>query len=124
MDIISTSAVATIIQAVSAALMAVVSAKAGVVAAKNPTNANRLTTREQAPMICSPALSIHDSCPHLRPFPADAFWLEWDLQRVLVGLAGADAQHVIDRRDENLAVADLAGAGARGDDVDDLVGDI
>ena len=33
-------------------------------------------------------------------------------QRVVVGLAGADAHRVIDRCDENLAVADLAGARA------------
>jgi hypothetical protein len=46
MVIISTRAVATIIQAVSAALMVEVSAKAGVVSAKNPTNAERLTARE------------------------------------------------------------------------------
>src|SRR5262245_13121160 len=43
---------------------------------------------------------------------------------VAVGLAGADAHGVVDRRDKNLAIADLAGPGAAGDDVDDLVGDV
>src|SRR6185436_16241833 len=33
------------------------------------------------------------------------------LQRVLAGFAGADAHHLLERRDEDLAVADLAGAG-------------
>jgi hypothetical protein len=33
-------------------------------------------------------------------------------ERVAVSLAGANAQRVIDRRHENLAVADLAGTGA------------
>jgi hypothetical protein len=46
MVIISTKAVATIIQEVSAALMVEVSAKAGVASVENPTNANRLTPRE------------------------------------------------------------------------------
>jgi hypothetical protein len=51
-----------------------VSARAGVVRAKDPTNANRLTAREQAPMMCSPALSTYDSCPHLRPSRPGAFF--------------------------------------------------
>jgi len=46
------------------------------------------------------------------------------LQRVAVGFAGADAQGVIDRRHEDLAVADLAGACVRGDDLDRLVREI
>src|SRR5258707_3606897 len=37
------------------------------------------------------------------------------LKHVAVGLAGADAQRVIDRRDKNLAVADLPGARSRRD---------
>jgi hypothetical protein len=46
------------------------------------------------------------------------------LERVAVGLAGSYSQRMIDRRYEDLAVADLPGARARGDDVDGLVGDI
>src|SRR3954471_21755409 len=46
------------------------------------------------------------------------------LKRVAVGLAGPDPQRVIDRRHEDLAVADLPGAGARGDHPDRLVGEV
>src|SRR3954469_20427901 len=74
-------------------------------------------------MMCSPALPTYNSCPHLGRLRRMRFETQIFLERVLVGLAGADAQHVVDRRDENLAVADLPGAGARGDDVDHLVGD-
>ena len=42
-------------------------------------------------------------------------------ERVGVGLAGADAHGLIDRRDEDLAVADLAGLGGVGDGFDHLV---
>src|ERR1700722_3829596 len=45
------------------------------------------------------------------------------LERVAVGLAGPYPQRMINRRHEDLAVADLPGARARGDDVDRLVGD-
>src|SRR5712671_1431242 len=47
-----------------------------------------------------------------------------NLERVAVGFAGPDPQGVIDRRHKNLAVADLAGARARGDDVHRLVGKV
>src|SRR5438094_10540398 len=40
------------------------------------------------------------------------------LDRGFVGLAGADAHHVLDRGDEDLAVADLAGARRLDDRVD------
>src|SRR5215207_8409802 len=40
------------------------------------------------------------------------------LQRVGVGLAGADAHRALDAGDENLAVADLPGLGGRGDRLD------
>src|SRR3954466_10195206 len=43
------------------------------------------------------------------------------LKRVAVGLAGPDPQRVIDRRHEDLAIADLPGAGARGNAPDRLV---
>src|SRR6185437_2127493 len=41
-----------------------------------------------------------------------------DLQRVRAGLAGADAERLLDRRDEDLAVADLAGVGGLLDRLD------
>src|SRR5881398_1736575 len=47
-----------------------------------------------------------------------------NLERVAVGFAGPDPQRVIDRRHEYLAVADLAGAGTRGDDVNRLLGEV
>src|ERR1700737_5514840 len=49
--------------------------------------------------------------------------LESASERVAVGFAGPDPQRVIDRRHEYLAVADLAGARACGDDVNRLVGE-
>src|SRR3974390_1229338 len=45
-------------------------------------------------------------------------------KRVAVGFPGPDAQRVIERRNEDLAVADLAGARIRGDDVDRLLREI
>src|ERR1700681_4317023 len=48
----------------------------------------------------------------------------WSLERVAVGFAGSDPQSMIDRSHEYLAVADLPGARAGGDDFDRLVGDI
>src|ERR1043166_5828860 len=44
------------------------------------------------------------------------------LERVGVGLTGADAHHVIDVQHENLAVADLAGLRGRRDGFDHFVG--
>src|SRR6266516_7768698 len=50
---------------------------------------------------------------------------QWqNLERVAVGFAGPDPQRVIDRRHEYLAVADLTGAGTRGDDVNRLFGEV
>src|SRR5579859_1682150 len=43
------------------------------------------------------------------------------LQGVLAGLAGADAHHLLERRDEDLSVADLSGARRGLDGLDDLV---
>src|SRR5215207_5464230 len=45
-------------------------------------------------------------------------------ERVAVGLAGADSQGVVDRRDEDLAVADLPGTRVRGNDLDRLLDDV
>src|SRR5579871_5375999 len=56
-----------------------------------------------------------------RKYPGSpAKWLE----RVAVGFASPDPQRVIDRRYENLAVANLPGARACGNHIDCLVGDI
>src|SRR5215211_5576906 len=43
------------------------------------------------------------------------------LERRGIGLAGADADGLVEAEDEDLAVADLAGFGRNGDRVDDLV---
>src|SRR4029077_20693215 len=72
------------------------------------------------PMPCTPKTSRESSylkrcCRPLR---------KKFLQRVAVGLASADAQRMIDRRDEDLAVADLPGARLRRDDLHRLVGDL
>src|SRR6185312_8788236 len=48
-----------------------------------------------------------------------------DLESVCIGLTRADANGLLDREDENLSVADLAGLGGSGDRADhllDLVG--
>src|SRR5512140_2308273 len=51
--------------------------------------------------------------------------IRWkNLERVAVGFAGPDPQRVIDRRHEYLAVANLSGAGAGGNDLDRLVGEV
>ena len=44
------------------------------------------------------------------------------LDRCLVPFSGADAQRGIDRRDEDLAVADAARGGGGGDRLDHLLG--
>src|SRR5579859_657371 len=46
------------------------------------------------------------------------------LERVAVGFAGPNPQGVINRRHENLAIADLSSAGARGDHLNRLLGDV
>src|SRR5437879_6479485 len=46
---------------------------------------------------------------------------ERGLQRVVVAFAGADADDVLDRRDPDLAVTDLAGARRRGDEIEDAI---
>src|SRR6185312_1741276 len=40
--------------------------------------------------------------------------------RVFAALAGADADHLVDRGDEDLPVADLSGLGGLGDRLDDV----
>src|SRR5688572_30567730 len=51
-------------------------------------------------------------------------WHNNSSERVGVGLSGADAQRMVDRRDKDLAVADLPRPRARGDDLDRLVGEL
>src|SRR5215471_4730898 len=100
----STRAVAAIIQAVSAPsiLAAVSCASAGEAAKAKLSAAMRPhAMRVVALLILSPPL-----CVRL-------------LQRVGVGLAGANTHGLIDGGDEDLAVADLAGLGGRDDGFDD-----
>src|SRR5262245_46673665 len=59
------------------------------------------------------------SCPH---WGSLAHYITGALQRVLAGFAGADADGVGQRRDEDLAVADLAGLGRAHDGVDHPLG--
>src|SRR5688500_11474763 len=56
------------------------------------------------------------------PGPPPASGRGSKLNRVLVLLAGADAQRGFDRRDEDLAVADAAGLGGGGDRLDHGLG--
>src|SRR5262245_40444695 len=49
------------------------------------------------------------------------FWDARESQRRGVGFAGADANGAVETEDEDLAVADLAGLGGRGDGFDGLV---
>src|SRR5262245_3689447 len=103
MVIISTSAVAEIIQAVSAPSIFAVASCA--------------STGAAAKMKLSVAAMPHA----IRPLslvmlvPPGCFAR---LQGVHVGLAGPDAHRFIDRRDEDLAVADLARLGGRNDGFD------
>src|SRR5690606_19066095 len=46
------------------------------------------------------------------------------LERVRVDFAGADAHRLVDRNDEDLAVADLAGARGAGQRLDHLIGPV
>src|SRR6185312_12391695 len=113
---------------VSAALISDVAAKAGVtdaqIAARAATRligAASFAARKERARIFFPACSsLMD--PSLGPIAGEYF--EVSLERVAVGFTGADAQRVVDRRHENLAVADLAGACAAGDDLYRLVGEV
>src|ERR1700682_5735235 len=112
-----------IIHAVSAVLMVEVSAKAGVAepAARLMSAAIFAARNDSAPMefprtvwrLCRPGV-VAGRARNFRK----------RLQRVAVGFAGADAQGVIDRRHEDLAVPDLAGACVGGDDRDRLVREV
>src|SRR5258705_9397094 len=64
------------------------------------------------------------SCSSKKTPEASSTQLNKTLERFAVGFAGADPQGVIDRRYEDLAVADLSGACAGGDDLHRLVGEI
>src|SRR2546430_13622145 len=52
---------------------------------------------------------------------AGIFWSSGASEGVLAGLAGADAHDLLERRDEDLPVADLSGASRGLDGFDDLV---
>src|SRR5262249_4314238 len=99
--------VATIIQAVSAPSIlvgAAACAKAGEAASHGvPANAIK-PNRARMTLPLLPMMDVLRS------------------ERVAVGFAGADAQRVLDRPDENLAVADLPGARRRAERLDHPVG--
>src|ERR1043166_4144060 len=128
MVIISTSAVAAIIQAVSPASIfdagapASISAKAGVANTAGNANAAR---RDRFFMVGPPGCrSCLSSWPRLTARTWSWILGPWILKRVRVGLAGADAQRVLDVDDEDLAVADLPGLCRGGDRLDHAVGAI
>src|SRR3954469_16228647 len=108
MLIISTRPVAEIIHAVSAASILAGCAAACASAGAAVTN---VATQLSAPLraIANPVIS---------PPPILSF-----LQRVVVGLAGADAHGAIEVVDKDLSVADLAGLGGVADRGHDLVFD-
>src|SRR6188768_3786718 len=110
MLIISTRPVAEIIQAVSAASIlagcAAACAKAG-----DAANAISMATGLRAPVRANNCLII------VSPRSLDF------LERVVVGLAGADAHGAIEVVDKDFSVADLPSLGRAADRGDDLVGD-
>src|SRR5436190_4486495 len=148
----STSAVAAIIQAVSpasilGALAVTISANAGVAtSAPERTSAAQNGRRlfmvsPRSPILSfvmaglDPAIHAFACCPPsrrgcsaIRAFTPvfDGLWsgMTQRLQRIAIGLAGANAHRVLDLDHENLAVADLAGFGRAGDRLDDAVGAI
>src|SRR5262245_43338464 len=102
--------VATIIQAVSPPSILLAGAgacaKAGAAVSQSVT-AN--PTRRPIPVRMTVAsLRLVMSCREV----------SWRSKRVVVRLAGADADRVLERRDEDLAVADLAGARRGGERLD------
>src|SRR6516225_5945160 len=102
MVIISTSAVAEIIQAVSApSIFAVASCASAGAAAKLKLSVAAMPHAMRP--LCLVMLSP---------------WMLQRLQGVHVGLAGPDAHLLIDRGDEDLAVTYLAGLGGRDDGFD------
>ena len=109
--------VAAIIQAVSAASIC-----AGVGFGERVREAR--SSRAGTMRACDDArVSLHGRPPGVEDVPRVAIavpaldrklvFVSAALERVDVGLAGADAHRLIDRGDENLAVADLAGLGGR-----------
>src|SRR5215813_3308284 len=102
MVIISTSAVAEIIQAVSAPSISAVASCASAGATAKITLSVAAMPHAMRPL----------SLVMLSP------WMLQRLQRVHVGLAGPDTHRLIDRGDEDLAVTDLAGLGGRNDGFD------
>src|SRR5664280_662111 len=79
---------------------------------------------EAAP--CARAASPKASASRARTKLRRSFFMVWCVsgsEGVFAGLAGSDADDLLERRDEDLAVADLAGAGSRLDRLDDAIDD-
>src|SRR5512135_3008755 len=114
-----TSSVATIIQATSPLLATgVEAAAAGADAASAADAAAAGADAAGAEAAWDWANDVPPAPSSARPSAMEAMsflmlmssvWGWIGLQRVLAGLAGADADHLLERRDEDLAVADLAG---------------
>src|SRR3954453_17595457 len=96
-----------IIHAVSAAsiLAAAVCAQAGAPVAASASNAIAHAMRMRDVFVVMVVPPLH-ALKRLMPAPVMT-----GSERVGVGFAGTDAHRVFDRRDEDLAVADLAGLG-------------
>ena len=113
MVIISTSAVEVIIQAVSPEFSGSLGAAAARPRPLSAASAPSAGERSPSPAFFNVSILMFKS-PFGRAVVAA-------LQRVAIRFAGADAHGLLERRDENLAVADLAGLGLGDDRVDHRV---
>src|SRR5687767_11566537 len=131
-----TSSVATIIQATSpllatgAAAGAAAEAASAGVAAMAAADAASVATGAEGAAPCASDGPAKPRTARPRARVAISFFMVGCLfrggrasERVLAGLAGADAHHLLERRDEDLSVADLAGPSGRLDGFDDAFDD-
>src|SRR5580765_2364678 len=127
-----TSAVATIIQATSPLLATGVEAAAEAASAAEAPEPAAIGAAAAAAEAASEAawanaLSPKASANRLRTKAMRSLFMACcsvpASEGVLAGLAGADANDLLQRRDEDLAVADLAGTGRGLDRLDDPVDD-
>src|SRR5262249_53230696 len=109
----STSTDDVSIQALSPLLN--VGAAGGASSARTPWESRKAVAMSTA--VASPARVSVVNFMVSAPF----FWDARESQRRGVGFAGADANGAVETEDEDLAVADLAGLGGRGDGFDGLV---
>src|SRR5512135_912901 len=111
----STSALDVIIQAVSPELRG----SGGAAAAKAGAIVDANTPRPAATP--SPTRFVVEEIIAMLPLIFDCSGLRMALERVAVGFAGTDANHLLERRDEDLSVSDLTGLGFGGNRLDHRV---